>query len=482
MNLSNHLLLVLPEILLLVMSCVTLLASLFVKQKSSLPYYMVQATLIVAAVLTWHAGRLVSPGQTIYLFYNAFAFDSLAVVLKMFIYLSAFVAFVYSHRYNNERFIPSGEFHVLALLSVLGMMVLVSAHNLMPLFLGLELFSLPIYTLVALQRGKVRCIEAAMKYFVIGAVASGMLLYGFSMIFGLTKSLDLTQIAQFINAMPSKADPILIFATVFIIAGVAFKLGAAPFHMWVPDVYDGAPNSVTLFLSTAPKLAAFALLIRLLVDALPGIEVQWQHMMIVVAILSIAIGNIVAIAQSNIKRMLAYSSVAHMGYMLLGIACLTDRGYSAALFYIISYSIITLGAFGMIALMSRSGFEATEISDFSGLNSRSPWLAFMMLIILFSLAGVPPLVGFIAKVAILEALIKAHLVWLAVVAIVFAIIGVYYYIRVVKVMYFETPEKIEPITVPTDTTIAITLNGIAVLLMGIFPGLLFTLCHNVFLR
>jgi len=471
-----------PEIFVAIMACVTLLVGLFAEKWKNISYYLAQITLVIAAWLTWHVFSNYDVSVTAYTFHDSFILDKLAVVLKIFIYLSVFLTFLYSRQYNEERRIPSNEFYVLGLLSVLGMMVLVSSHNLLTAFLGLELLSLPIYAMVALQRGKARCIEAAMKYFVIGAMATGMLLYGMSMIFGATHSLDLTKIATVMAATPMTQSLIFVFGLVFLMAGMAFKLGAAPFHMWVPDVYDGAPSSVTLFLSTAPKLAAFALIIRILVDGMPSVHVQWQEVWIVVSILSMAIGNIVAIVQTNIKRMLAYSSIAHMGYMILGLACGTARGNAAALFYIISYTIMTLGSFGMIILMSKAGFEANEIKDFAGLNNRNPWLAFIMLIVMFSMAGIPPLVGFIAKVGVLEALIQVHLVWLAVVAILFAIIGVYYYIRVVRVMYFnDVPaESNEPIRFSGDATIAMTLNGIAVLLLGIFPGALFALSHVTF--
>ncbi len=471
-----------PEIFVLIMACVTLMVGVFAEKWKNISYYLVQITLVIATWLTWHVYANFDLASVVHTFHDSFVLDKLAVVLKIFIFLSAFLTFLYSRQYNDERRIPANEFYVLGLLSVLGMMILVSSYNLLTIFLGLELLALPIYAMVALQRGKARCIEAAMKYFVIGAIATGMLLYGMSMIFGATHSLDIAQIAKVISATPGTQSLIFVFGLVFLMAGIAFKLGAAPFHMWVPDVYDGSPSSVTLFISTAPKIAAFGLIIRLLVEALPGLHVQWQEMWIVIALLSMAIGNIVAIAQTNIKRLLAYSSIAHMGYMILGLACGTARGNAAALFYMISYVIMTLGAFGMIILMSKAGFEANEISDFAGLNNRNPWLAFLMLIVMFSMAGIPPLVGFIAKVGVLEALIQVHLVWLAVVAILFAIVGAYYYIRVIRVMYFnDVPvENNEPIRFSGDATIALTLNGIAVLVLGVFPGALFSLSHLTF--
>lgn len=470
-----------PEMFVLVIALITLLIGAFATKRRNIVYYLSLVALIIVAWLTWHVYSSYDAAHTVFTFNNSFVLDRLAVVLKLFIYLSVFLTFVYSRQYNDARNIPRNEFYVLALLSMLGMMVLVSSHNFLTLFLGVELLSLPTYAMVAMQRDKTRCVEAAMKYFVIGALASGMLLYGLSMIFGATKSLDMITIAKIIAATPANQHLILIFGLVFVIAGVAFKIGAAPFHMWIPDVYDGAPTSVTLFISTAPKIAGFALMIRLLVDTLPGLHVQWQELLIVISILSMAIGNFAAIVQTNIKRLLAYSSIAHMGYMLLGILCATQRGYAAAMFYTITYAIMTLGSFGMLILMSKAGFEAENIKDFAGLGNRNPWLAFLMMLMMFSLAGVPPLVGFIAKVGVLEALIKVHLVWLAVIAVLFAIVGAYYYIRVVKVMFFERLEKIpEPIQYTIDLKIAITINSLAVLVMGIFPGWLFAISHLAF--
>jgi NADH-quinone oxidoreductase subunit N len=478
---SFNMLPALPEMFVLAMACVTLMAGVFLQQKKQLPYYIVQFTLIVTAGLTWFVYQHFDHSQTVTAFYNSFVLDKLAVSLKLFIYITAFFAFMYSHHYNNDRRIPNTEYYVLGLLSVLGMMVLVSGHNFLTLYLGLELMTLPIYAMVALQRAKMRCIEAAMKYFVIGALASGLLLYGLSLLFGVSKSLDIATVANLIANTPISQNLILLMGMVFVLAGVAFKLGAAPFHMWVPDVYDGAPTSTTIFLSSASKIAAFGLLVRLIIETMPQLHLQWQHILIVVSILSMGIGNFVAIVQTSIKRMLAYSSIAHMGYMLLGILCGTARGYSAAMFYMISYAIMTLGAFGIVALISKAGMEANDIKDFAGLNNRNPWLAFLMLILMFSMAGVPPIVGFIAKVGVLEALIQVHMVWLAVVALLFAIVGVYYYIRVVRVMYFEdTESSSEKITIPLAANIAITINSFAVLLLGIFPAALFALCRVTF--
>ena len=469
-----------PEIAVLFMALVILMTGIFLRKYPQMPYYLAQVTLIIIFWVTWHIFAHFN-FLIMFAFEHLFVMDRLSVYLKLFIYLSVFFTFIYAREYNNERKIPATEFYTLGLLSLLGMMILVSSCNLLILFLGLELFSLPTYAIVAMYRQKTRCVEASMKYFIIGTIASGILLYGMSMIFGATKSLDLMQIARTIAGTPLNQNLILIVGLVFITAGVAFKLGAAPFHVWVPDVYEGAPSSVTLFVSTAPKIAAYAMLIRLFVNAMPALQVQWHEMLIVIVILSMAIGNFAAIVQSSIKRMLAYSSIAHIGYMLLGVLCGTRDGYAAAMFYIITYSLMTIGAFGMIVLMSCGGFEAENIKDFVGLGNRNPWLAFMMMLILFSLAGVPPLAGFMAKVGVLDSLIQIHLIWLAVLAVLLAIVGAYYCIRVVKVMYFEeTPFQLEPIQSSLEIKIAISLNGLAVLFIGLFPDYLYTLSHWAF--
>lgn len=469
---------ILPELFLLLMSCVILLTGVFFKKNSAkISYSLTQITLLITLYLVSVFYFQLNSAH-IFVFHHMLVLDKLSCLLKIFILIAMFFTFWYSKVYNQNSGIPENEFYILGLLATLGMMILVSSSNFLPLFLGLELMSLPIYAMVALIRAKKRCIEAAMKYFIMGSVASGMLLYGISLFFGATQSLDLSQVALSISH--SQQPLILYVGLVFVLAGIAFKLGAAPFHIWVPDVYDGAPNSVTLLISAAPKLAAFGLAIRFLMDAAPGLHVQWDHILIVMALFSIAIGNLVAIVQTNFKRLLAYSSIAHIGYILLGLACGTERGNAAALFYMVTYALTSLGTFGMIILMSKSGFEADEIKDFSGLHTRQPWFAFMMLLMMFSLAGIPPMVGFMAKVGILEALIKVHSVWLAVVAIIFSIIGVYYYIRVVKVMYFEEAANLEKIQCSKNLNVVISINGLAVLLLGIFPSQLFLLCHSVF--
>jgi len=470
-------LLALPEIFILVMGCAILLVGLFAPRREAIVFYLSLATLAIAAFLSWKTwGFLVSGPQLA--FQNSFILDKLAVILKEFIYVSAFFTLIYSRRYNEARNIAFLEFYVLGLFAVLGSMVLVSAYNLLTLYLGLELVALPSYALVALRRDSKICIEAAMKYFVIGAVASGMLLYGFSLMFGATHSLEIATIAS--ANLSGSTQVLFLIGLVFSVVAVAFKLGAAPFHMWVPDVYQGAPTSVTLFIGGVAKISAFALAVRLIAEALPGLVVQWQVLLIIISILSMAVGNIAAIIQTNLKRMLAYSSIAHMGYMLLGFLCATPQAYSAALFYTMSYVLMTLAAFGMILLLSQQGFEAENIKDFAGLNERHPWFALMMLVVMFSLAGIPPLVGFIAKLGVLEALIQAHLVWLAVIAILFAVIGSYYYLRVVKAMYFDHGVATESTDCSMMVKIMMSVNTLLVLLVGVFPAWLFDVSHAAF--
>ncbi|HLD17118.1 MAG TPA: NADH-quinone oxidoreductase subunit NuoN [Coxiellaceae bacterium] len=465
-----------PEVFLLTMACVILLARVFVKHQKNLSYILALFSLVIAAWLTGATALEVPAFE----FQSQYIVDNAAVLMKIAVYVLVFLTFIYSKRYVNERDIQTGEYYVLGLFATLGMQVLISAHHLLILYLGLELLSLPLYAMVALERDNARAVEAAMKFFVMGAIASGLLLYGISLIFCATQALDIDKVALAITQNGVQHHLILVLGLVMVLAAIAFKLGAAPFHVWVPDVYDGAPSSVTLFISAAPKVAAFGLILRLLLVAMTDLQVEWQQILMVMGVLSIAIGNIVAISQTNIKRLLAYSSIAHMGYAILGLACATPRGYGAALFYIITYSIMSLGAFGLLVMMSQVNFEADNIDDLKGLNTRNPWLAFMMLLVMFSMAGVPPLVGFMAKVGILEALIKAHFVGLAILAIIFSIIGSYYYLRVVKVMYFEEPDTIAPVLCTMNEKMALSLNGLAVLLLGILPGALFTVCHNLF--
>lgn len=466
-----------PEAMVFILGSLVLLVHAFVGQhRPKLIYGLVQFIILLTACVT---ARYLNV-HSITTFNGLFVLDHFAVLLKVTICISVFLTFLYSRNYIADREIPTGEFYILGLFSMLGMMVLVSGHHFLTLFLGLELMSLPVYAMVALQRDNTVCTEAAIKYFIIGAMATGMLLYGMSMIYGATGQLDVSMIAKTIAARQAQQPLIFTFGLVFVLVGLAFKLGAVPFHMWIPDVYEGAPSAVTLFIASAPKVAALGLAVRLLVDAMPAMQFQWTQVLIALAILSMGLGNFAAIAQSNIKRMLAYSSIAHMGYMVLGLVAGSSDGYAAATFYMITYALMTLAAFGLIIMMSRTGFECENIDDFKGLNSRSPWLAFIMMIVMFSLAGVPPIVGFMAKMNVILAIVEANLIWLAAIALLFAVVGSYYYIRVVKVMYFEEPETTDAINYPRDLQIALSLNGITILAVGMFPGLLLELCKAAF--
>jgi len=466
----------LPEVFVLTMACAILIFDLFVDDRNRvITYLMAIGTLVGAAILTnfYHGAHSEHP---VFTFAGSFISDGMADVLKCFVYLIAAGVFIYARRYLADRDLFKGEFYVLGLFGVLGMMVLISAHSLLTLYLGLELLALSQYAMVALQRDSGTASEAAMKYFVLGALASGMLLYGMSMLYGVTRSLDISEIGAFLAQSGKDNNMVLMFAVVFIVVGLAFKLGAAPFHMWIPDVYHGAPTAVTLYIGTAPKIAAFAMLMRLLVDGLGNLHDQWQGMLIVLSILSMAVGNIIAIAQSNLKRMLAYSTIAHVGFLLLGVLTGTGGGNAASMFYVLVYALMSLGGFGMIILLSRAGFEADKLDDFKGLNERSPCFAAMMAILMLSMAGIPPLLGFWAKFAVLEAVVRSGMVWLAIVAVVFAIIGAFYYLRIIKLMYFDKAEDSAPLTPTLDMKIIISANGLAVLVLGIFPGALMTLC------
>ncbi len=466
----------LPEIFMLTMGCVVLMAELFIKQEDrSFIYLLTQVTLAVTAVLT----VLSFTGASVTTFSGSFINDSMAVLLKLCIYLVSFVVFLYSRDYMMQRGIFKGEFLALGLFSVLGMMVLISAGSLLTVYLGLELMSLCLYAMVALQRDSKKATEAAMKYFILGALSSGLLLYGMSILYGMTGSLLITEIAQYIQAVDG-SDVVLSLALVFILIGIVFKLGAVPFHMWVPDVYHGAPTSVTLFIAAAPKLAAFAMLMRLIVGGLEGLHAEWGQMFIVLAVLSIAVGNIIAIAQSNIKRMFAYSGIAHVGFILLALLTGTEEGYAAALFYTVAYVIMTVGGFGMILLLSRQGIEADQLDDFKGLNKRNPWFAFVMLILMLSMAGIPLTLGFFAKLSVLTSVVHVELVWLAVIAVLLAVIGAFYYLRVIKLIYFDAPEgDVMPLESTVDMRVMLSINGVAVLLFGIFPHQLIALCSLV---
>jgi NADH-quinone oxidoreductase subunit N len=472
MSLGIDLQVMLPEIVIGAMACVVLLAAAFDSDREQrLAYWLAQAALLAALTTnTVGAGRELQSA-----FGGMFLGDPMAVVLKSFVFAVAIVNLIYTRDYLRQRRLMTGEYFALALFAVLGMQILISAGSLITVYLGLELLSLSLYSLVAMQRGSAVASEAAMKYFVLGAIASGVLLYGMSILYGLTGSLDLAAIAA--GGASQGGDPLRVFALVFIVAGIAFKLGVAPFHMWLPDVYHGAPTSVTLFIATAPKLAAFAMAMRLVADGLPGLAPEWQQMFAVLAILSMAIGNLAAIAQDNIKRMLAYSTIAHMGFLLLGVLAASRDGYAGAMFYAIVYALMSMGAFGMIILLGRHDSESDRLADFRGLARRSPWFSLMMLILMFSLAGVPPFAGFWAKWFVLKETVAAGQVWLAAVAVGFSIIGAYYYLRIVKLMYFDPPEAAAtPLAASADLRLTVSINGLVIFLLGIAPGLLMTVC------
>ncbi|MBK9160754.1 MAG: NADH-quinone oxidoreductase subunit NuoN [Nitrosomonadales bacterium] len=472
MDLTMNLMPAAAEIFLLVMVSVILIADLMIKQNGRLVTYMlVQVTLLACSLITVGTHQ----DGVIYAFNNMFVDDLMSDVLKMLTYLSVSMMLVYSRQYLAVRGLFTGEFMVLALFATLGMMVMISANNFLTLYLGLELLSLSLYAMVALQRDSAVATEAAMKYFILGALASGLLLYGMSMIYGATGSLELGVISNAIQYGNANQN-LLVFGVVFVVSGLAFKLGAVPFHMWVPDVYHGAPTAMTMLIGSAPKLAAFAFVSRILVEGMQPLVQHWSGMLIILAVASMAIGNLVAIAQTNIKRMLAYSTIAHMGFMLLGLLSGGIEGYGSAMFYAVIYVLMSLGAFGIIMLLSREGFEADTLDDFKGLNQRSPWLAFMMLLLMFSMAGVPPTVGFYAKFSVLNAVVQAGYIWLAVVAVLFSLIGAFYYLRIVKLMYFDAPESHAPISIGADNALLLSVNGLAVLVLGLLPSALMSVC------
>jgi len=469
-----------PEITLLSLACVVLLVDLFICDSCRIVTWLLTlgSLLVTAAVVAMGMG-----GESQILFSGSIVRDAMGDVLKIAILLITTMVFLYSKEYQQERGLYRGEYFVLGLFGVLGMMILVSAHSFLTLYLGLELMSLSMYAMVALQRDSARASEAAMKYFVLGALASGMLLYGISMIYGATGTLNIGEVAKAIQLQSGDQDLnlVLVFGLVFMVSGIAFKLGAVPFHMWVPDVYHGAPTSVTLYIGSAPKIAAFAMVMRLLVDGLGGMVVDWQPMLIILALLSMAFGNIIAIAQTNLKRMLAYSGISHIGFLLLGVLSGTEAGFESAMFYAITYALTSAGGFGMILLMSRRGFEAEEISDYKGLAKKSPWFALMMLILMFSMAGVPPTVGFYAKLSVLQQVVSVDLVWLAVAAVFFSIIGAYYYLRVIKMIYFDVADEDASCTPQfglDPAGLTLSANALLVLALGIFPGQLMLICQS----
>ncbi len=469
----------LPEIVMLTMACVVLVVDLFLpQQKRGFTLLLALLTLVLVSLATAY----VAPSTSVSTFNGSFVLDQLAVVLKQAVYLVTFLVFVYSRDYLIDLGIYKGEYYVLGLFAVLGMMIMISAHNFLLVYLGLELLSLSLYAMIAFNRDSFAASEAAMKYFVLGALASGLLLYGISIFYGISGTLDITTLSSTIHAQAVANPVMLAFALTFIVVGLSFKLGAVPFHMWLPDVYQGSPTSVTLFIGTAPKIAGFAMAIRLLIDGMSGLQVDWSQMLIVLAVASMAVGNIIAIAQTNFKRMLAYSTISHVGFILLGLLSATDTGLSAAMFYTITYAITASVAFAVLMLLNRQGFDAGEIADLRGLNDRNPWYAAVLAIALFSMAGVPPTVGFYAKLIVINAVIQIDLVWLAILAVLFSVIGLFYYLRVVKVMYFDKPEEDQVITIKEalDVKILLSANSLSLIVLGIMPSLLMAYCVAAF--
>ncbi len=484
----------LPEIYLLAGACLVLLIDLLVKDgQRFITYLLSQVVLLITAFLVIASfpglGGIfetlgLSSAEKITTFSEMFVLDPMARILKISILLITVGIFIYSRNYLKNNAMYKGEYFTLGLFAVLGMMIMVSAKTMLLIYLGLELLSLSMYAMVAFKRDDGKASEAAMKYFVLGAIASGMLLYGMSIVYGVTGSLHLNHIAAYMSSNPVMGNIGLLLGLSFVIVGLGFKLGVVPFHMWVPDVYDGSPTSVTMFLGTAPKIAAFAMMIRLLVEGLGDMVQGWQQILAILAALSLLAGNIIAIAQTNIKRMLAYSTISHMGFVVMGILAGSQTGYAASMFYIITYAVIAMGGFAIVILLSRKGYEADQLSDLKGLSSRNPWYAFMMMLFLFSMAGVPPTVGFYAKLSVIKAVVDANIIWLAVFSVVMSVIGAYYYLRAIKLMYFDQPDELtttvrKPFTdvkVQWDYSLLLSANGLFVLVLGILPGLLMSLC------
>lgn len=464
---------ILPEAFITLMACLVLMVDVYVRQGRGICYLLTIIALLGGAYLCWHDLAT----ESITVLNGMFIDDIFSDILKIAICVLALLVFVYSREYSKFRELFQGEYFALGLFAVVGMMVMTSANHFLVLYLGLELLSLCLYTMVAFQRDSVLATEAAMKYFVLGALGSAMLLYGMSIIYGLTGSLDIETVRISVAAQASPDNLALILGLVFILVSLAFKIGAVPFHMWVPDVYHGAPTSSTLFISTAPKLAGFAIIVRLLVGGLEDLHFMWRDMVVILAVLSISIGNLIAIAQTNFKRMLAYSAISHMGFMLLGVLAGTENGYSAALFYSLVYVFMGLGGFGIIVLLSRAGYEADELDDLRGLNKTNPWYALLILLLMFSMAGVPPTIGFFAKLSVIQAIIDVDMTWLAVVAVLFAVVGAFYYLRVVKLVYFDSsPDEVRIIEAPADMRFFLSVNALAMVLLLPLMGPIQELC------
>ena len=479
-----------PEIVLLACTCVVALVDLFVNdERRRLTYWLAQLSMAVVAVM--HLAFL-NAGLTEYGMQQIAVADPMSHLLALFATIAVMITIAYALPYIGSRELRKGEFFSLSMMVLLGISVMVSANNFLAIYLGLEIMSLSLYALVALRRDDKPATEAAMKYFVLGALASGFLLYGLSMMYGATGSLSIPEVFNVI-ATGRVNGQVLTFGVVFIVAGIGFKFGAAPFHMWAPDVYQGAPTPITLLIAGASKMAAFGVTIRLLVEGMLGLAIDWQQMLVVLSVMSLALGNIAAIAQTNFKRMLAYSSIAHMGFTLLGLTAGVVGGntisagnaYSSSLFYLVAYVLTTLAAFGLVMLIARDGFEADEIRDLAGLSKRSPWMAGVMAIVMFSFAGIPPTIGFYAKLAVLQALVTTNVtgyIWLAVIAVMLSLIGAFYYIRVVKVMYFDEPTDPHPVSQASGVNALLAANGLAVLVLGLLPGGLMAMCRDAIVR
>lgn len=478
MNVLSQLHYLMPELTLLLTALTVLVGHLFVakERQQAFAYWVGQLGLLAVIFILLDLSALPSSVTMT----GHFKLDPLAILLKLAIAALTMVVMVYTKDYIKDRDLPQGEYITLALLATIGMMLLVSANNLLLVYLGLELMSLPMYALVALSRTCKTGPEAGMKYFVLGAIASGMLLYGISLIYGVTHTLQHEGIVTAMAALSGGEKLVGGLGVVFILIAIAFKVGAVPFHMWIPDVYEGAPTSVTLFIGAAPKIAAFGMLIRVLGEAMASSVADWQPMLMMLAILSMGLGNILALSQTNIKRLFAYSAIAHAGFMLMGVMVANDTGYSAALFYILIYALTVAGGFGMLILLSRSGNDAELISDLKGLNARSPWYAFLMMIIVFTMAGVPPTAGFYAKLVVLESAVDAGYIGLAVYAVIMAVIGAFYYLRLIHMMYFEAPDDPLPLEVSMEMHTVLSLNGLLPLIIGLSPGLILSLCMHVF--
>lgn len=478
---SAQMLLAAPEFWVLIMACVVMVADLFIsEERRGIIHMLAMLTLVFAGIITLRHDYLVEGTRAVTAFNGAFIRDSMGDILKVFSFVMFGLIFTFAKHYLRSFGLFRSDFYTLSLFALLGIMLLISANSMLMIFLGLEMVTLATYALVAFNRKSGTGSEAAMKYFVLGAMASGMLLYGMSMIYGATGSLGLVEIAQAINS-GSPNQTLLVFGLVFVVVGIGFKFGAVPFHMWIPDVYEGAPAPVVLIISSVPKLAAFAMTFRFLSIGLGDLHVEWEGMLTVLAVLSIVVGNLAAIMQSNIKRMLAYSTISHMGFVFLGLLPNSAFGFGASMYYVIVYALMSTAAFGMVVLLSARGVEGELLDDYKGLNQRNPFYAAIMAIVMFSFAGVPPFVGFFAKWMVIKAVLDAGMLWLAILAVVFAVIGAFYYLRVVKYMYFDEPDVEKSVTVPVDFAAALTINGAMILGLGIFSSSLIAICMTSFL-